>query len=284
MMNEGEAVSAAISTTVQQGTAPAEICRDGVRPPVFSKRDPDLYFLQMEAQFRNAHITQDQTKCDYVIGSLDGFTLRNVADIIRSPPSQNMYDAIKNRLIQKFVDSENNRLRRLILECELQDDKPSQLVRTMSDLAAGAMNDGALKQFWLDRLPVAVRAVVSIAGSDLDKYALQADKMMEMGSYGSIAAVDGTIISQPTQSSSIEEIQAIKNAVLMLSKEVTEIKQQQYATRRSRFLTPDRDPVQHIRTHSTNQISKQLLCFYHYRFGAKAIKCAKPCKHNASGN
>ncbi|XP_037929255.1 uncharacterized protein LOC119663722 [Teleopsis dalmanni] len=253
-MNEGEAVSATTSTTVQHGTTPAEICRIGVQPPVFCKRDPDLYFLQMEAQFRNARITQDQTKYDYVIGSLDGSTLRKVADIVRSPPSQNKYDAIRNRLIQNFADSENKKLRRLILDCELHDNKPSQLLRTMRDLAAGAMNDGALKQFWLDRLPVAVRAVVSIADGDLDKCALQADKMIEMGSYGSGATVDGAKNSQSAQSSSIEEMQTIKNAVLQLSKDVAEIKQRQYSNRRPRFRTPDRDPVQHIRTRSANQV------------------------------
>ncbi|XP_037942431.1 uncharacterized protein LOC119675310 [Teleopsis dalmanni] len=258
-MNEGEAVSATTSTTVQHGTTPAEICRIGVKPPVFCKRDPDLYFLQMEAQFRE----------------IDEIRLRDW--VVR-------WVYTKKRCGYYFADSENKKLRRLILECELHDNKPSQLLCTMRDLAAGAMNDGALKQFWLDRLPVAVRAVVSIADGDLDKCALQADKMMEMGSYGSVATVDGAKNSQSAQSSSIEEMQTINNAVLQLSKDVAEIKQRQYSNRRPRFRTPDRDPVQHIRTCSANQVSKQPLCFYHYRFGANAIKCTKPCKYKAPEN
>jgi hypothetical protein len=120
---------------------PNEICKIGIKPPVFCKRDPDLYFIQMDSQFRNANITRDQTKYDYVVGSLDSTTLVNVADIIRCPPQTDKYIAIKTRLINDFTDSENKKLRRLIQDCELGDQKPSQLLRQMRDLSGAALSD-----------------------------------------------------------------------------------------------------------------------------------------------
>ena len=61
-----------------QMVSTGEICKIVIKPPVFSKRDPDLYFIQMESQFRNAGFSQDQSKYDYVVGSLDSATLANV--------------------------------------------------------------------------------------------------------------------------------------------------------------------------------------------------------------
>lgn len=82
---------------------------------------------------------------DYVVGSLDSNTLSNVSDIIRAPPAQNKYTAIKSRLIRDSTDSENRKLHRLLQDCELGDNKPSQLLRKMKDLSNGALNDDALK-------------------------------------------------------------------------------------------------------------------------------------------
>jgi len=43
-----------------------EIGRVNAKPPAFSKENPDLFFIQSEAQFATAGITQDATKYHYV--------------------------------------------------------------------------------------------------------------------------------------------------------------------------------------------------------------------------
>jgi len=251
------------------GNPPPEICRIGVKPPVFSKRDPDLYFIQMDSQFRNANITQDHTKYDYVVGSLDSATLTNVADIVRSPPATEKYEAIKNRLISDFTDSENKKLRRLIQECELGDSKPSQLLRKMRDLSGTALNDDAIKVFYLQRLPDSVRAVVSIAEGDLDTCARQADKMIEMGSFNSISAV------QQSQAKH-DELQSLKQTIDALKREIREIRKVDQH-RRGRSRTPVRNDGRQNRVRSQSQVRKFPVCYYHHRFGKAATKCAKPC-------
>lgn len=258
-----------------------EICKIGIKPPVFSKRDPDLYFIQMESQFRNARISQDQTMYDYVVGSLDSATLTNVADIVRTPPATDKYQAIKNRLIKDFTDSENRKLHRLIKECELGDQKPSQLLRQMRVLSGGSLNDDAIKTIWLDRLPESVRAVVSIAEGDLDRCAQQADKMMEIGNFSSVSSVQ---FQQAKSNSQPNEIAALKQTIDALRREINEIKGNGSSNQRGRSQTPARDNQQRNRTRSQSQVSKYPVCFYHHRFGAEAKKCAQPCSFKKAEN
>lgn len=249
-----------------------EICRIGIKPPVFCKRDPDLYFIQMDSQFRNANITQDQTKYDYVVGSLDSSTLANIADIIRAPPANDKYQTIKARLISDFTDSENKKLRRLIQDCELGDNKPTQLLRQMRDLSGTSLNDDAIKAFWLQRLPDSVRAVVSIAQGDLNTCAKQADIMMEMGNFKSISSVH---TQQPLQ-----DLHSLKLQIDALQKQIGEYKkadQQQ----RGRSRTPARSDKQHGRTRSQSQVNKYPHCYYHHKFGKAAKNCVQPCKFNS---
>lgn len=239
----------------------------------------------MESQFRNASISRDQTKYDYVVGSLDSNTLSNVSDIIRAPPAENKYEAVKSRLIKDFTDSENRKLHRLLQECELGDNKPSQLIRKMRSLSNGALNDDAMKALWLDRLPEAVRAVVSIAEGDLDKCAQQADIMMEMGNFGTVSAIQRQ--SAQTRSPPKDDSQSLKQMIEALRQEISEIKtsqQQQQQHQRGRSQTPSNDGNGRKRTRSQSQASKFPMCYYHGRYGADAKNCAEPCSFNKSGN
>lgn len=67
-------------------------------PPLYSEK-PDLWFHQVEAQFRNNKIGTDQTKYDIVVSNLDLIYLDVVAHIIRNPPDENKYDTFKSTLI-----------------------------------------------------------------------------------------------------------------------------------------------------------------------------------------
>ena len=59
----------------------------------FWNTEPDLWFLQAEAPFdtRQSQITNDQTKYNYVLSSLDTDTCKEVAAVIRNPPHENSY-------------------------------------------------------------------------------------------------------------------------------------------------------------------------------------------------
>lgn len=118
-----------------------EISRVSVKPPAFCKEQPDLYFIQMESQFAVAGITVDQTKFHHVVSSLDAMYLLHVSEVIRNPPANNKYDAVKKAIIDEFTDSDQKKVRTLIKEIELGDLKPSQLLKRMKELARDKIDD-----------------------------------------------------------------------------------------------------------------------------------------------
>lgn len=48
-----------------------EVFRVGLKPPIFCKEQPDLYFIQMDSQFAVADITVDETKYHHLVSSLE---------------------------------------------------------------------------------------------------------------------------------------------------------------------------------------------------------------------
>lgn len=169
-----------------------EVSRIGIKPPVFCKEQPDLYFIQMESQFAVAGITVDQTKYHHVISSLEAKYLLHIGDIIRNPPAESKYAAVKKALIDEFQDSDQKKVRKLIKEIELGDQKPSQLLKRMKELASGKIDDTVLKQLWIERLPESIRVVITIVDGDTAQMALQADKMVEVQQFSGISAVQST--------------------------------------------------------------------------------------------
>ncbi|XP_053948461.1 uncharacterized protein LOC128856970 [Anastrepha ludens] len=134
----------------------------------------------MEAQFINGSITRDNSKYNHVISVLEPEYLSMVSDLIRSPPAENKYESLKNRLISEYTQSDQRKLRVLLTEIELGDDKPSYLLRKMRDLTKNALTDEAIKSLWIERLPENVRAVVAISNDDLNTCATLADKVVEL--------------------------------------------------------------------------------------------------------
>ncbi|GFS53690.1 retrovirus-related Pol polyprotein from transposon opus [Nephila pilipes] len=62
--------------------------------------------VDLGAQFRNAKLTADQTKYDYVISSIEPDTLSQVSDILLSLTPDGKYQTIKEILISSYANSE----------------------------------------------------------------------------------------------------------------------------------------------------------------------------------
>ncbi|XP_055944525.1 uncharacterized protein LOC129975488 [Argiope bruennichi] len=97
-----------------------------VKIPLLWRKNITLWFIQVESNFALAKITNDLTKYNYLIASVDPETLSAVPDILLSPSDTNKYDALKAGLITEFSASENEQIHRLLSEPHLGADKPSQ--------------------------------------------------------------------------------------------------------------------------------------------------------------
>ncbi|GBM13148.1 hypothetical protein AVEN_64357-1 [Araneus ventricosus] len=137
--------------------------RVAVKVPAFWANNVKLYFAQIEANFRIAGIVSEQTKFDTLVAALDPQTLTHVSDLLYTPPKDNPYTALKNRLLSEFEVSQNKKVRALLEDLDLGDRKPSSLLRQMQELSEGLVDDAFLKNLWLNRLPVNIRTILSIS-------------------------------------------------------------------------------------------------------------------------
>ena len=102
--------------------------------PVFWTQQPQVWFLQTEAQFNIRKKADDTTKYYYVVSSLDQSTAGQITDFLAQPPSHNKYEAVKERLLETFGLSKRDRAQSLLHLQPLGDRKPSQLMEEMLTL------------------------------------------------------------------------------------------------------------------------------------------------------
>lgn len=107
----------------------------------FWKKDPELWFVQLEKLFAIHKLTLDYTKFNHVVSVLDTDVLSSVRRIVLSPPETDKHETIKNAIIANFTESSTNRLSQLLTGMELGDRKPSQLLARMRQLATGVLDD-----------------------------------------------------------------------------------------------------------------------------------------------
>lgn len=269
-------------TTTTPGSSSSEIeevrIPAHVKLPVFWQRDPTLWFAQVEAQFHSFKIRSDTSKYYTVVAALDCSILQSVSDIIAKPPDNNKYEAIKQKLISTYTDSQEKQLRKLLNEMELGDKKPSQLQLEMKKLAGTQINSEVLKTLWLQHLPLNVQLVLSASEDvELDKMTKIADKLVELhttGTTGSnaIAAVDNSTQSSIASDNTVS-LELMQKQISMLTKMVESLASDKWKNRHRR---------QRSRSRSVNRSQPKGQCFYHSRFGDKARKCVLPCNFKAN--
>ncbi len=81
--------------------AAAAVNAVAVKLPAFWPQKPRSWFIPVEAQFRRANITQEQTKFDHVLAVLDPETCDRISDVAENP-GETPYTTLKERLLSSF--------------------------------------------------------------------------------------------------------------------------------------------------------------------------------------
>ncbi|XP_047022631.1 uncharacterized protein LOC124632023 [Helicoverpa zea] len=157
---------------------------------------------------------------------------------------------------------------------ELGDQKPSQLLRKMQDLARGRVNNETLIVMWQNHLPNSVRGVLAVTEEkDLEKLASIADKIMETTT--PIYSV-ATVKQEPGPSGSQDQI---ISAINKLSDRLQNLESRSRGRsnnwRRNNFRRNRSRSGSRSRTRKFED--PNWLCFYHYKYRSKATKCVDPC-------
>lgn len=276
MSNEKEVPQCAMKFTAAESSQPvADLAAISVssKIPEFWVEMPRLWFAQFDAVMESQK-QGDSTKYNLVIAKLNRDALQQVGDLILKPPSENKFNALKERLLVVFEESAEKQFHKLVSEMDLGTQKPSQLLRRMSGLAANTqVSDDALRRLWTARLPTAVRTVLTVTpDAKLDDLAVMADKIMENVNTGEVAAVYNAAGPDLTDQLSrmTMEMQSLRN-------EISEIRGRSQSRgngwRGSRSQSRGR-----------SQTKKNWLCRYHYRWRARARTCEQPCNWRQPGD
>ena len=146
--------------------------------PVFWTTQPTVWFRQTEAQFQIRKITDDATKYFYVVAALDQSTASRLIDTLDSPPDQDKYQYLKNRLVETFGRSQRQRAAALLHIRGLGDRKPSELMDEMRALLGNHRPCFLFEQLFLEQLPEDIRLqLVSADFTDLHAVGRRADEL-----------------------------------------------------------------------------------------------------------
>jgi hypothetical protein len=239
--------AAAAALAAAQSTPPAQVSAVAVKLPPFWVDNAEVWFLQAEAQFAIAGITSERTAFYHVLAALPQHVVVSVLDVVRAAGTAAApFTDLKTRLLGGYTQTKWARMFQLIHHPGLGDQRPSQLMdKMLALLSAGTKPDEVFMGLFMDRLPVEMRAQLSLQDYESPRHlAAAADLIWD--ARGPTAAVPPAV-----------------NAVMRDGRNRSRSpsgKGGRGGGRRNRASTPGPG-----------------LCFFHRRFAEKAHRCEPPC-------
>lgn len=237
------------------------ISRVTVKVPPFWATQPQIWFAQIESQFEICGITTDVTKFNTIVGNIESSVLTQVTDAVLSPPEKEKYENLKKAIIERYSDSEQSRMRKLLSDVDLGDKKPSQLYNELRQLGGDKINADFLKNIWLQRLPPSVQAILVSIKGETSVLTSVADSVMETGGYNRVQKISVTAGS--SSSNTTKPSSTIEAKIDELTQRFDKLER---SHSRSRARSSSNKRYSRSRENST-------FCWYHRKFGEKATKC-----------
>lgn len=265
----------AARTSATEEDEKPEVCLSAIslanKIPDFWVDQPRVWFIRTEAILAPQKMGED-TKFNIIVSKLTKEAIQQVTDLLMNPPERNKYETLKTRLLQIYEESENRQIQKLIGEMELGEQKPSQLLHRMRDLARGKIPDETLRILWQGHLPQAARAVLAVTETmELENLSAVADKIVET--------------TRPAQVTEVAQVSTSQFDKIIAEINKINLRLNNLDRGRSRSVQrSDNRNTSRARSNSRNPRSPDWLCFYHYRFRDRATKCVKPCAWGGQEN
>lgn len=219
-------------------------------------------FWYADAVFSNQKIRTDTPRVNHVLAALDEEAVKAVSDLI-SPRTS--YASLKDRLISTFSVSQSTRFRTIVEPGGMGDRRPSQMLCDMRAVLPNTLGDTALKEFWLQKLPPNIRAIVSGLDGALSDVADRADRVMEASSSRDVFGVQS--------SNTDKRLRAMEAAILSLTIQISNL----LTAQQSRNNFGHRRNRSRSKSYTRNSQSNPKWCSYHTQYRVDARHCKQPC-------
>ena len=251
------------------------------KAPNFWATNAEAWFIRLEASFatHSPPITADKTKFDHVVKLLDSASASKVLAIIKDPPADDKYGALKAGLLKGFERSQFEKDCSLLQMTGLGDRKPSELLQHMQ-----AMNTDPKTLFralFLLQLPEHVQRIVAREPTSTSLACLAdiADRVVELDSTASSSArgVNACSAAPDELDSDDDQAEEPHIAAVNFSRRAG-----QGARGRGNRRANNGSSGEQQRPAAAAPSSNFALCKFHAKFGTEAIKCSgrvdgKPC-------
>ena len=169
-----------------------------IKPPPFYKRNPDMWFTQMESQFILSGIKNENTKYHHIISTLP----EDIAsDLLLSSNENKSYEDLKQQVLSNLKANKHQLIEEALQTVEMGSRRPTQVMcdikRKFSEVGL-TVDDSIVKSRLISALPSSIRA--ALVGHDqmpLEDFAKVADSMVAvMTSTTPYASVNEAAVQQ----------------------------------------------------------------------------------------
>lgn len=167
--------------------------------PTMSEANIDGYFLSLEFWFQASNVIDDNQKYVIVMSQIPPHKLIDLRTVIDNAPPISKYHYIKEKLLSQYTDSQQRRLKRVLSEMPLGDQKPSALFNTMSRVAEGSLTESALVDLWASRLPESIHTAVAASDGTVPSKLKLADAIFNSLDLRAHANINEVQVPQPTE-------------------------------------------------------------------------------------
>lgn len=242
------------------------------------KDDPETWFSAAEQIFHSQFIQSEQEKYGFLLQSLTIQDITNIRDIVNSCTIDDKYTQAKNRLISRYGQSEEDKVRKLLEGAYVHTNTmPSVILHELRQLTDAS--ESVLRGIWLKKLPERIQeGIAAWTKKSLAEQAEVADLLYKAHNGTSnpptVAAVTA---NDPRMDTRIDSLFAL---VQTLQVQVAALTSERNSRSRSR--SPSFQKY-HTRTRSQSRYKPKVIngvCTYHYKFKERAYKCMPGCKFN----
>lgn len=172
-----------------------------VKLPTFWPGQAEVWFVQAEAHFSVKGITLDAAKYHHVVASLDQTAATRVLDLLKNPPENGKFEALKTRLLETFSPAEYERASKLFDLPGLCDSSPSCLMDKMLSYLGDHPPCFLFRQLFLRQLPEDIRShLVASKITDCRELAKAADRLWQARATSTMMVEAAVRTSVPTPS------------------------------------------------------------------------------------
>lgn len=135
------------SSEVQPVQSSSERFSNQVRFPRFDAEHIEQWFWQLEATMEISNLTNDRKRFMTVVSLVEPRILTHLGSLINNPPADGTaFAQIKKLIIDRYVSTAADRIRKLLSELTLGDKRPLHLVEEMKSLSDGKIDETVLIQ------------------------------------------------------------------------------------------------------------------------------------------